>query len=108
MVDELPGFFVKILRENVKEVSEDSVIIGEVWEDASNKISYSERREYFQGKELDSVMNYPLRSALIDAALMRTDSKMLNRRIMSLKENYPRQSFYSCLNNIHSHHLLLS
>lgn len=103
VVDELPGFFVKKLRENVKSVSEDSVIIGEVWEDASNKISYSERREYFRGKELDSVMNYPLRNALIDAALMRTGTDKLNRRIMSLKENYPRQAFYSCLNMVSGH-----
>ncbi len=103
VVDELPGFFVKMLRENVKEVSADNVIIGEVWEDASNKVSYSERREYFQGKELDSVMNYPLRNALIDAALMRISTDTLNRRIMSLIENYPKQSLYSCLNMISGH-----
>ena len=68
VVDELPGFFVKILRKAVKEENPDAVIIGEVWEDASNKCSYGERREYFLGDELDSVMNYPLRNALLDAA----------------------------------------
>ena len=36
VVDELPGFFVKELRENVKKADKDAVIIGEVWEDASN------------------------------------------------------------------------
>ena len=42
------------------------IIYGEVWEDASNKIAYSQRREYLQGYELDSVMNYPLKNAIID------------------------------------------
>ena len=63
VVDELPGFFVKELRENVKKADKDAVIIGEVWEDASNKSAYGERREYFLGKELDSVMNYPMRQS---------------------------------------------
>ena len=49
VVDELPGFFVKELRENVKKADKDAVIIGEVWEDASNKSAYGERREYFLG-----------------------------------------------------------
>lgn len=103
VVDELPDFFVKELRKNVKEVDPDAVIIGEVWEDASNKVSYGERRKYFYGEELDSVMNYPLRSAVIDAALCRIDAYEFNRRIMSLKENYPKPAFYSLLNMMSSH-----
>ncbi len=103
VVDELPDFFVKELRENAKEALPDSVIIGEVWEDASNKISYGTMREYFLGAELDSVMNYPLRNALIDLALMNIDAQDFSKRIMSLKENYPRQVFYSCLNMVSSH-----
>ena len=103
MVDELPGFFVKLLREGVKSVSEASVLIGEVWEDASNKVSYGEEREYFLGSELDSVMNYPLRNAIIGASLGTIDAEGLSRRIMSLKENYPREAFYACLNMLSSH-----
>ena len=103
VVDELPDFFVKELRKGVKEVNPDAVIIGEVWEDASNKTAYGERREYFYGDELDSVMNYPLRNALIDFALCRIDAEEFNRRIMSLKENYPAPAFYSLLNIISSH-----
>ena len=86
VVDELPGFFVKELRENVKKADKDAVIIGEVWEDASNKSAYGERREYFLGKELDSVMNYPMRRALIDAVSGRIDVKNLDARLMSLKK----------------------
>ena len=103
VVDELPGFFVKELRENVKAEKEDAVIIGEVWEDASNKISYGERREYFLGRELDSVMNYPMRDALISFMLGRIDAVGVDERLMSLKENYPRQAYYSLLNIISSH-----
>ena len=66
VVDELPTNFVEKIREAVKKVNKDAVIIGEVWEDASNKISYGVRRQYFLGKELDSVMNYPLKNAIID------------------------------------------
>lgn len=103
VVDELPGFFVKELRENVKSENEDAVIIGEVWEDASNKVSYGERREYFLGRELDSVMNYPMRDALINFMLGRIDAVGVDERLMSLKENYPSPAYYSLLNIISSH-----
>lgn len=103
VVDELPGFFVKELRENAKAEKKDSVIIGEVWEDASNKSSYGERREYFLGKELDSVMNYPMRDAMLDFILGRIDAYGFNERLMSLKENYPEPAYYSLLNILSSH-----
>lgn len=103
VVDELPGFFVKMIRRAVKSVGADNVVIGEVWEDASNKVSYSEQREYFLGYELDSVMNYPLRCAIIDGVLGNKDAKGVAEVIMSLKENYPKESFYSCLNMLSSH-----
>lgn len=103
VVDELPGFFVKELRKEVKSENEDAVIIGEVWEDASNKSAYGERREYFLGEELDSVMNYPMRNALIDAVLGHIDAQGLNERLMSIKENYPAPAYYSLLNMVTSH-----
>lgn len=103
VVDELPDFFVKELRKNVKSVDEDAVIIGEVWEDASNKVAYDERREYFLGDELDSVMNYPMRSALIDFALCRSDAAEFDEKMMSIKENYPKPAYYSLLNMVSGH-----
>ena len=103
VVDELPDSFVKELRENVKSEDEDAVIIGEVWEDASNKVAYDEKRKYFMGSELDSVMNYPMRNALIDAALGYIDANSLNERLMSLKENYPKPAYYSLLNMVSGH-----
>ncbi len=103
VVDELPDFFVKILRKEVKSQNPDAVIIGEVWEDASHKVAYDELREYFLGEELDSVMNYPLRSALIDFMMKNIDAKTFSRRIMSLKENYPAPAFYGLFNFLSSH-----
>ena len=69
--DELPDFLLRLLRKAVKEEKPDAVIIGEVWEDASNKIAYDELREYFYGDELDSVMNYPLKNAMVDFLYLR-------------------------------------
>lgn len=103
VADELPDFFVKELRQAVKSEKEDAVIIGEVWEDASNKESYGKRREYFLGNELDSVMNYPLKNILISAAIGTADAKQLSRVIMSLYENYPKPVFHSLLNMLSSH-----
>ncbi len=53
------------MKAALKEEKKNAVLIGEVWEDASNKVSHGEKREYLLGYELDSVMNYPFRSALL-------------------------------------------
>jgi len=103
VVDELPDDFVKILRKEVKSCNKDAVIIGEVWEDASNKESYGKRREYLLGDELDSVMNYPFRNALIDIASGKIDAEKFDERIMSIKENYPKPAYNSLMNFLSSH-----
>ena len=103
VVDELPDFFVKSLRREVKKAKKDAVIIGEVWEDASNKVAYGESRQYFMGEELDSVMNYPLKNAMLDFARGTASGEDFNARVMSLKENYPKECFYSLFNFLSSH-----
>lgn len=103
VADELPDDFIKTLRTEVKKTDPEAVIIGEVWEDASNKIAYGVEREYFGGEELDSVMNYPLRNALVDFAMLRIDGEEFDARISSLRENYPREALYSLLNVLSSH-----
>ncbi len=65
VADELDERLLVRIKEAAVSERADSIIIGEVWEDASNKISYSKRRHYFSGHELDSVMNYPLRDCII-------------------------------------------
>ena len=103
VADELPDEFIKILRQEAKKVSEDAVIIGEVWEDASNKESYSIKREYLFGSELDSVMNYPFKDLFIGYLLNKNDAKDLARGIMSIVENYPFCVLYSLMNIISTH-----
>jgi cyclomaltodextrinase len=103
VADELPDQFIKEMRQVMKEVDPDSILLGEVWEDASNKISYGENRQYLWGQELDSVMNYPFRNILLNFILGYEDASMLHRRLMSLYENYPRPHFYSAMNLISSH-----
>jgi glycosidase len=98
VADELPDFFLKKLRKSVKESNKNAIIIGEVWEDASTKIAYSERREYLHGKELDSVMNYPWKDAII--SYMHTGNAYnLLASIRAIINHYPKQTI-DCLMNI--------
>ncbi|MHB8127001.1 MAG: bifunctional glycogen debranching protein GlgX/4-alpha-glucanotransferase [Desulfitobacteriaceae bacterium] len=103
VADELPDEFIQELRQAVKEINPDAVLIGEVWEDASNKESYGKQREYFWGSELDATMNYPWREILLEFLLGRSDSGLVHRQILSLYENYPRENFYAAMNLIGSH-----
>lgn len=103
VADELPDEFIRLLKEKAKSLDPDSVLIGEVWEDASNKISYGERREFLYGHELDSATNYPLRRIFIDFIRNDINSKETHHKVMSLYENYPKHYFYSSLNLISSH-----
>ena len=65
VVDELSDDFTEAIKQKLYETNENTVLYGEVWEDASNKIAYGKRKQYYIGKELDGVMNYPLRRGLI-------------------------------------------
>ena len=102
VAEELPDEFLFELRRQVKNERPDALIIGEVWEDASRKESYSRLRPYLQGAQLDSVMNYPLRSALLEY-LQYGNAALFVRRVESLKENYPPQSFACTMNFVSTH-----
>lgn len=102
VVDELPFRFVQKIRKAIKTADENAVVIGEVWEDASNKISYGVRREYFCGGELDGVMNYPLKNAIIDF-LTGGDADKLSYIIKSLVDHYPKISLDITMNLLSTH-----
>ncbi len=102
VADELPDFFLKGLRKSVKESNPDAIIIGEVWEDASNKIAYSERREYLQGYELDSIMNYPLKEAIIQYIKTENAAELL-RVVRTLINHYPKETMDSLMNILGTH-----
>lgn len=103
VADELPDAFIRELRAALKATDGDGVLIGEVWEDASRKVSYGEMRGYFHGDELDAATNYPFRSAALDFLLGRRDAAEVAEALYSLCENYPRENFYAALNLIGSH-----
>lgn len=103
VADELPDEFLEALRSAVKEINPDGAVIGEVWEDASNKIAYGRRRKYFLGNQLDSVMNYPLKNAVIDYLIHIKDGLELERTVNSLWENYPKPAFNALMNIMGTH-----
>ncbi|MCC0722119.1 MULTISPECIES: glycoside hydrolase family 13 protein [unclassified Clostridioides] len=103
VADELPTEFIRELKKELKEADNDSILIGEVWEDASNKISYGQRRSYLLGEELDSVMGYPFRNNMFSFLKGEINSYELSNRYIQIKENYPKESFKSNLNLIGTH-----
>ncbi|MCD7722395.1 MAG: glycoside hydrolase family 13 protein [Clostridiales bacterium] len=102
VADELPDVFLDDLRMAVKAEKKDAVIIGEVWEDASNKISYSERRRYLLGRQLDSVMNYPFARAILDFVRFGGADAFFDR-VMIVIENYPKRCLDILMNHIGTH-----
>jgi len=103
VADELPMPFLRELRQRAKRVDPDAAIIGEVWEDPTNKISYGEARCYCEGDTLDSAMNYPLREAAFDFLTGKSDATRLARRIEALRESMPKPFFYAMMNLLGSH-----
>ncbi|ACB84153.1 bifunctional glycogen debranching protein GlgX/4-alpha-glucanotransferase [Natranaerobius thermophilus] len=103
VIDEIPDEFLQNFYQTLKSQDPESIVIGEVWEDASNKISYDRRRQYLLGKELDSVTNYPLRNIMLDFVLDHNSSQETARRVLSLMENYPEDYFYTAMNLLGSH-----
>ena len=103
VADELPSKFIEELKKETTKNDSESILIGEVWEDASNKISYGERRSYFLGSQLDSVLGYPFRDNIVDFLTGKIPSWKLNDLFITLKENYPKEAFKSNLNLLSSH-----
>ena len=103
VADELPMPFLRELRRRVKATDAEATLLGEVWEDPTNKIAYGEARCYCAGDTLDSVMNYPLREAVLAFFTFRIDAYALVRRIEAMRESMPPSFFYSLMNLLGSH-----
>ncbi len=102
VADELSDRFLDGLRTAAKSADKDSVIIGEVWENAAIKIAYGARRRYFLGDQLDSVMNYPFRNAVIDY-LETGDSAVLADTLTEVFATYPRENAHCLMNILGTH-----
>ncbi len=103
VVDELPDEFVLLLKRRIRQIKPDALLIGEVWEDASNKQAYGVRRRYFTDGELDSVMNYPYRAAILDFLWNRDGGSGLRNTVMTIVENYPPQVVLCNMNLLGTH-----
>ena len=103
VADELPNEFIKLLKQRIRQIRPDALLLGEVWEDASNKEAYGVRRRYFVDGILDSCMNYPFRTAIINFLRERDDGSGLKDAVMTIAENYPPQVFLCNMNMLGTH-----
>lgn len=103
VADELPDEFLKLLYDRVKELNPDALVLGEVWEDASSKKAYGRRRTYFTNAELDSVMNYPFRTAILNFMRGWDSGQGLKETVMSIVENYPPEVVAANMNLLGTH-----
>ena len=102
VADELPDAFIEKIRRAVKAHGEDKLLLGEVWEDATTKEAFGQRRTYLRGKGLDGVMNYPFRNATLDF-LRGADAASVAEQIMTICENYPPPALDCAMNFLSTH-----
>lgn len=102
VADELPDVFIDALSKAAKLEKGDAVIMGEVWEDASNKCSYGARRRYLLGGQFDSIMNYPFADAIL-YYLSSGFAENFANKIITIIENYPPQTLHCLMNHIGTH-----
>ena len=103
VADELPDSFIERLRTALKRLDPQGVLLGEVWEDASNKTWEKGLRRYVYGHELDSVMNYPFRDALIGFFLGRNGAPELSNALAAQRERYPEPFYRAAMNLLSTH-----
>ncbi len=103
VADELPDGFIAELRKASDESNPEAVVFGEVWEDASNKVSYGSRRLYYAKRELHSNTNYVFRKTLLDFFRGTISGHQVSDTFMDLYENYPKENFYAQVNMTGSH-----
>ena len=103
VADELPNEFLLLLKKRIRQIKPDALLIGEVWEDASNKIAYGIRKRYFVDSALDGCMNYPFRTAILNFLKGWDDGRGLRGTVMSIAENYPPQVLLCNMNLLGTH-----
>jgi len=103
VADELPDECIELIRSAVKEKDPEAFLLGEVWEDATTKLSYGKPRTYALGRGLDSVMNYPFLNKTIEFLTEQTDAWLYVRFLEHQRHTYPAQMYYTLMNLVSSH-----
>ncbi len=101
--DELPDEFLRNFRRRLKKYNPEAILLGEVWEDPSNKISYGHLRDFMFGTTHDSVMGYPFRKAVLEWLLGDISAEICADQLLSLQENFPPAAIYSNMNLLSTH-----
>ncbi|MBO4637322.1 MAG: glycoside hydrolase family 13 protein [Clostridiales bacterium] len=102
--DELPDSFIRQMRDTLKKCTDgEGILVGEVWEDASNKCSYGSYRDFLLGRTHDSVMGYTFRTALLEFLNGYIPAEVYMSRMEGYRERYPDQAFYCIMNLVSSH-----
>lgn len=102
MADELPDVFIEKIRAVMADEKPDSFLLGEVWEDGSNKIAYDQRRRYLLGRETHGLMNYPFRVSALKY-LQGGDAAEFQEVMEQIREHYPPAAFYGAMNMLGTH-----
>ncbi len=102
VIDELPNEFIDILCDSIKKYG-GKIIIGEVWEDATEKFDmYGTRRRYLLGEQIDTVMNYPFFNSAYNY-IKYGDFLNIYAGTMRILEHYPKYSINLLMNLISTH-----
>ena len=102
VADELPDDFIHGIHAAARAEKPGALLIGEVWEDGSNKIAYSVRRKHILGGHCDGLMNYPFRTAAL-GWLTGGDAADFRETMETIRENYPPAAFYGAMNFLGTH-----
>ena len=102
VVDEIADCMLDKIVSSAKSQDPQCAIIGEVWEDASNKVDYGVRRHYLDGSQLDSVMNYPLMNGIIDF-VRDGNVQALSDAVFTIVNNYPKHVRNNLMNILGTH-----
>jgi len=85
--------FWQEFRTYYKQLNPEGFILGEYWGDA---------RDWLQGDQWDSVMNYPFRSAVLDWANGGSVT-MFDDNLWNIRNWYPAEALYTLFNILDSH-----
>lgn len=95
VANEIDHDFWRAYRKAIRAVKEDAILIGEIWDDS---------RSFLEGDQFDSVMNYNLTFAIIDAiAKKELTAKEFADRVSYLLMRYQEPIQQAQMNLIDSH-----